>query len=133
MKRFLMAVAVASLVGCGDDQPTGPSTLQIEDLTVGTGATAAVGDTISVHYVLRLLDGKLIEDSRRIQTAPFSFPLVSPGLIEGWIQGIPGMKVGGKRKLTVPPSLGYGNQRQGDIPPNSTLVFEVDLISIAGK
>lgn len=141
MKRFLMAVAVAGLVGCGggDEAPAGPTNLQIEDITVGTGATAAVGDTITVHYVLRLSDGTLIQDSRQgggpRGGPPATFPLVPGGLIEGWIQGIPGMRVGGKRKLTIPPSLGYGdNPPAGSgIPRNATLVFEVELISIAGK
>lgn len=135
MKRFLMAVAVASLVGCGDDAPSGPTSLQVEDLTVGTGATAALGDTITVHYVLRLSNGTLIEDSRQGGGQPATFRLVQGGLIEGWIQGIPGMKVGGKRKLTVPPSLGYADRPPAGsgIPSNATLVFEVELLSIAGK
>ena len=137
MKRFLMAVAVAGLVGCGggDEAPAGPTNLQIEDITVGTGATAAVGDTITVHYLLRLSNGTLIQDSRQGGGPPVSFPLVQGGLIQGWIQGIPGMRVGGKRKLTIPPSLGYGdNPPAGSgIPRNDTLLLEVELISIAGK
>ena len=130
-----VVVAMAGLVGCGDDQQSGPTSLQIEDVTVGTGATAAVGDTISVFYVLRLFDGTLIQDSRQIQATPVTFPLNRGQLIEGWIQGIPGMRIGGKRKLTVPPSLGYGdNPPQGSgIPRNATLVFDIELVAIAGK
>jgi FKBP-type peptidyl-prolyl cis-trans isomerase len=140
VKQFWMAAAVVAMAGlaaCGGDdpQPAGPSSLQIEDITVGTGATAAVGDTISVFYVLRLLDGRVVQDSRQIQATPVSFALAPGGLIQGWIEGIPGMKVGGKRKLTIPPHLGYADRPPAGsgIPSNATLVFEIELVAIAGK
>ena len=104
----------------------------IEDLVVGTGATAAVGDTVSVHYVGTLTNGTEF-DSSYSRNQPFTFRVGAGQVIAGWDQGIPGMKVGGKRRLTIPPSLGYGNQANGPIPANSTLIFDVELLSIAGK
>ncbi len=120
--------------GCGgNDAPTtGPSSLVIEDLVVGTGATAATGDTVTVHYVGTLTNGQKF-DSSYDRGQPFTFRLGSRQVIAGWEQGIPGMRVGGKRRLTIPPALGYGSQANGPIPANSTLIFEVDLVSIAGK
>ena len=103
----------------------------VEDLVVGTGATAAVGDTVTVNYVGTLTNGTKFDSSYdRGQT--FSFRVGTGQVIAGWDQGVPGMKVGGKRRLTIPPSLGYGSQARGSIPANSTLLFDVDLVSIAG-
>jgi FKBP-type peptidyl-prolyl cis-trans isomerase len=99
---------------------------------VGTGATAAVGDTVSVHYVCTLTNGTKF-DSSYDRGQPYPFQIGAGRVIAGWDQGVPGMKVGGKRRLTIPPSLAYGNQGNGSIPPNSTLIFEIDLISIVGK
>jgi FKBP-type peptidyl-prolyl cis-trans isomerase len=125
-----------ALAGCGggndSTSPTGGGTLVIEDLVVGTGATAAVGDTVSVHYVGTLTNGTKF-DSSYDRGQPYVFPIGAGRVIAGWDQGVPGMKVGGKRKLTIPPSLGYGGQPYGPIPANSTLIFEIDLVSIAGK
>jgi FKBP-type peptidyl-prolyl cis-trans isomerase len=104
----------------------------IEDLALGTGATAATGDTVTVHYIGTLLNGTKF-DSSYDRNQPFTFRIGAGEVIAGWDQGVPGMKVGGKRRLTIPPSLGYGNQQVGPIPPNSTLVFEIVLVSIAGK
>lgn len=104
--------------------------LVIEDLRPGTGAEAKQGQTVSVHYVGTLTDGKKF-DSSRDRGKPFDFPLGAGRVIKGWDQGVAGMKVGGLRKLTIPPHLAYGDRGfPGAIPPNSTLVFEVELIDV---
>ena len=129
---FIVLAAAASLAGCGSDNPSGPTTLMIQDLTIGTGATATSGDTLTVDYVGTLESGQKF-DSSIDRGQPYTFLLGVGAVIAGWDQGIPGMKVGGKRRLTIPPSLGYGSQANGPIPGNSTLIFEVTLLSIAGK
>lgn len=136
MNRFLSAVVVFSMVGCGSgtEAPTDPGsgTLESEDTVVGTGATAVSGDTLTVHYIGSFLDGRVFENSYN-GGQPFTFRLGAGQVITGWDQGIPGMRVGGKRRLTIPPSLAYGSQGRGPIPPNTAIRFEVELISIAGK
>lgn len=105
-------------------------TLQIEDIRVGTGAEAKSGNQVSVHYVGTLTDGKKF-DSSRDRGQPFEFQLGAGRVIQGWDQGVAGMKVGGLRKLTIPPHLGYGARGFPPvIPANSTLVFEVELIAV---
>jgi FKBP-type peptidyl-prolyl cis-trans isomerase len=135
VNRFLPALLLVGLVGCGsgDDAPTGPTSLTIEDLVVGTGATAALGDTLTVNYTGTLLNGTKFDSSYDPGRTPYTFRLGAGAVIAGWDMGLAGMKVGGKRRLTIPPSLAYGNQANGPIPANSTLRFEVDLVSIAGK
>jgi len=104
--------------------------LKIEDTKVGKGATAKTGDTVTVNYTGYLTDGTKF-DSSLDSGKPFSFTIGNGDVIAGWDQGIPGMKVGGKRKLTIPPALGYGAQGAGGvIPPNATLVFDVELLSV---
>jgi len=103
--------------------------LKIEDTKVGEGKEVKIGDTIVVHYVGTLENGAKF-DSSRDRGEPTEFKLEEGGLIQGWIEGIPGMKVGGIRKLTIPPELGYGSQDLGTIPANSTLIFEVELMEI---
>ena len=134
MKRLVLSLALISLAACGgsNTSPTGATSLEIVDLTVGTGATAVNGDTVTVNYVGTLTNGTKF-DSSIDRGQPFTFVLGAGKVIAGFDQGIVGMRVGGKRKLTIPPSLGYGIQPQGTIPGNSTLIFEVDLLSIAGK
>jgi FKBP-type peptidyl-prolyl cis-trans isomerase FkpA len=109
---------------------TTPSGLKYEDLKVGTGAEAKAGQTVSVHYTGWLMDGKKF-DSSVDRKQPFEFPLGMGRVIKGWDEGVQGMKVGGKRKLTIPPGLGYGARGAGGaIPPNATLIFDVELLGI---
>lgn len=107
-----------------------PSGLGIEDLKVGDGDTAAAGRQVTVHYTGWLSDGRKF-DSSKDRGDPFSFPLGGRRVIAGWDEGVQGMRVGGVRKLTIPPALGYGERGAGGvIPPNSTLVFEVELLEV---
>ena len=103
--------------------------LESTDLAVGTGDEAVAGKTVSVHYVGTLTDGTKF-DSSRDRNEPFEFVLGTGQVIKGWDQGVAGMKVGGKRKLVIPPDLGYGARANGKIPANSTLVFEVELLGV---
>ena len=110
--------------------PTTPSGLIIEDVTVGQGAAAAAGQKVTVHYTGWLTNGTKF-DSSKDRNDPFVFPLGGGRVIKGWDEGVQGMKVGGKRKLTIPPALGYGARGAGSvIPPNATLVFEVELLGV---
>ncbi|MCP3665370.1 MAG: FKBP-type peptidyl-prolyl cis-trans isomerase [Gammaproteobacteria bacterium] len=106
------------------------SGLKYEDLTEGSGDAAVAGKTVRVHYTGWLADGTKF-DSSLDRDSPFNFPLGARRVIAGWDEGVQGMKVGGKRKLTIPSQLGYGAQGAGGvIPPNATLVFEVELLEI---
>ena len=106
--------------------------LQIVTLKPGDGAEAKSGNNVTVHYVGTLTDGKKF-DSSRDRNQPFQFTLGQGQVIKGWDQGVAGMKVGEKRKLTIPPAMAYGPQgRPPIIPPNSTLIFEVELMAING-
>ncbi|MEK7146066.1 MAG: FKBP-type peptidyl-prolyl cis-trans isomerase [Patescibacteria group bacterium] len=107
------------------------TTLQIKDLVEGEGEPVVVGDTVEVHYKGMLTDGTVF-DSSYDRGKPATFPLGIGYLILGWEQGIPGMKVGGKRELVIPPDLAYGSAGVPDanIPPDATLVFEIELIEI---
>ena len=106
------------------------SKLEITDLQVGNGDEAVNGKTVDVHYTGWLTDGTKF-DSSLDRGRPFSFPLGGGRVIKGWDQGVAGMRVGGKRKLTIPPDLGYGNRGAGNvIPPGATLVFEVELLAV---
>ena len=104
--------------------------LKIEETKVGTGAEAVTGNSVMVHYTGWLTNGTKF-DSSKDRKEPFSFQLGAGQVIKGWDQGVAGMKVGGIRKLTIPASLGYGARGAGDvIPPNATLVFEVELLGV---
>lgn len=103
--------------------------LQIEDLVVGEGAEAQDGQNVTVNYRGTFEDGKMFDES--YGRGPFSFPLGKGRVIKGWDLGVLGMKVGGKRKLVIPSELGYGSRGAGGvIPPDTTLVFEVELLSV---
>ncbi len=103
--------------------------LLTEDLTVGTGTEAVAGKHVVVNYEGKLLDGTVF-DSSYTRGTPFDFDLGAGQVIQGWDQGVVGMKVGGKRKLVIPASLAYGDRAIGTIPANSTLVFEVELLDV---
>lgn len=103
--------------------------LQSTDIKVGKGAAAKKGDEVTVNYTGTLTNGQKF-DSSYDRKQPFTFIIGEGEVIKGWDEGIPGMKVGGERKLVIPPSLGYGSQESSGIPANSTLVFEVTLVSI---
>ena len=133
----LMAIVVLTVsVGVGgsmaesNQEVTTPSGLKYVDQTVGTGDVAVVGKNVSVHYTGWLENGKKF-DSSVDRGQPFSFPLGAGRVIKGWDEGVQGMKVGGKRKLTIPSDLGYGSRGAGGvIPPNATLIFDVELLGV---
>lgn len=116
---------------------SGITTLQTTDTTPGTGVEARQGMTVSVHYTGWLYDANAADkkgkkfDSSKDRNEPFEFPLGAGQVIEGWDRGVAGMKVGGARVLTIPAALGYGARGAGaDIPPNATLLFEVELLNV---
>ena len=125
----------ADLLG-GDDlvaakERTTPSGLKITDLVIGSGPEAKSGDKVSVNYRGTLTNGKEF-DSSYSRNEAFNFPLGAGRVIRGWDEVVAGMKVGGKRKLVIPPDLGYGERGAGGvIPPNATLIFEVELVKVA--
>ena len=143
MKRWLMCasllMAALSVTACsaapaapsaaneGGNLITTPSGLKYEDLVVGTGVSPASTDMVTVHYTGTLPSGAVF-DASRMHGGPISFPL--NGVIKGWTEGVGSMKVGGTRKLVIPPELGYGNRAQGSIPANSTLTFIVELLDV---
>ncbi|HMM55205.1 MAG TPA: FKBP-type peptidyl-prolyl cis-trans isomerase [Candidatus Desulfobacillus sp.] len=111
-------------------QTTTPSGLIYEDVEEGGGEAAASGRTVSVHYTGWLADGTKF-DSSKDRNEPFAFPLGAGHVIRGWDEGVQGMRAGGVRRLTIPPELGYGSRGAGGvIPPDATLVFEVELLEI---
>ncbi len=113
------------------DFVTTPSGLKYRDIQVGTGATPTAGQTVNVHYTGTLTDGTKF-DSSRDRSRPFSFKLGVGQVIKGWDEGLSTMKVGGRRLLVIPPELGYGARGAGGvIPPNATLVFDVELLRIS--
>lgn len=103
--------------------------LQIEEIKVGTGAAVTSGDTVVMHYSGTLENGEKF-DSSYDRGQPFETRIGVGQVIEGWDMGVPGMKIGGKRKLVIPSALGYGERGVGPIPPNATLIFEVELLDI---
>jgi FKBP-type peptidyl-prolyl cis-trans isomerase FkpA len=108
--------------------------LIVEDVVVGSGAEALSGKTVTVHYTGWLVEGGKAGkkfDSSKDRNDPFAFPLGKGRVIRGWDEGVAGMKIGGKRKLTIPPALGYGARGAGNvIPPDATLLFEVELLTV---
>ena len=110
-----------------------PTELTVTDTVMGAGAEAKAGDQVSVKYVGMLADGTVFDASERHGDQPFVFMLGNGDVIQGWDQGIAGMKVGGKRRLIIPPSLAYGERDLGIIPANSTLIFDVELLAVNGQ
>lgn len=109
--------------------PPGPDHLEKVDELVGTGAEAKTGDKVKVHYTGRLMNGKEFDSS--VGKTPFEFTLGQSQVIKGWDEGVPGMRVGGKRKLTIPGPLAYGDKGSGEkIPPNAALKFDIELLEI---
>lgn len=124
----VIGVATSS-TGCGRKGPKTVGGVTIEDIKVGGGPTAAAGKVVSAHYTGRFTDGTKF-DSSYDAGAPIEFPLGAGKVIKGWDIGIEGMRVGGKRKLTIAPELAYGARGNGPVPPNATLVFDVELIAV---
>lgn len=126
-----------SLFGLSTNQPIDVETdtmdqttkLEITDIAVGTGTVAAAGDTVSVHYTGAFTDGRKFDSSYDVGQ-PLQFQIGSGMLIPGFDQGVVGMKTGGKRRLVIPPDLAYGPQGFGPIPPNATLIFEIELLDV---
>jgi peptidylprolyl isomerase len=154
-RTFILLLLMASLVlaACGDDKggessdggggegskpkvevPDGPppSELTIKDIKVGTGAEAVTGKQVTVHYVGVSYSDKEQFDASWDSGTPFPFILGTGAVIQGWDEGVAGMKVGGRRQLIIPPALAYKEFGQGPIKPNETLVFVVDLLEVAG-
>lgn len=105
--------------------------LVVEEVKAGDGPVATSGKVVSVHYTGKLTDGTKFDSSYdHPGQQPIEFPLGTGRVIKGWDQGLDGMKVGGKRRLTIPPQLGYGERGMGPIPPNATLVFDVELVGV---
>jgi peptidylprolyl isomerase len=142
MRTILTLAAILLLAACsgstgssgaagkGGAMQTTPSGLQYEDITVGNGPSPQPGQTVTVHYTGWLDDGKKF-DSSLDRGQPFEFPLGQGRVIKGWDEGVATMKVGGNRRLVIPPALGYGAQGfPGAIPPNSRLTFEVELLGV---
>lgn len=134
-----VALAALSAVSAAcRDSPASPSTtppFSQADTRAGTGATAASGSVVTVHYTGWLFDAsktdqKGVQFESSVSGTPFTFTLGAAQVIKGWDQGIPGMKVGGVRRLIIPPSLAYGGTRNGPIPPNTALVFEIELVAV---
>jgi FKBP-type peptidyl-prolyl cis-trans isomerase len=137
VKRCLAFSLLLALAGCGGGEdggsPTGPTgEITIEELTVGTGALAVVGDIVTTHYTLFLANGTRLESSLDTGT-PITFQTGVGAVIPGFDRGVLGMRVGGRRRVTIPPELAYGAAGRGPVPPNATLRFDIELVSIAGK
>jgi FKBP-type peptidyl-prolyl cis-trans isomerase FkpA len=137
----IAALTLAVSTGCagseGDMADSGITTLQSQDVTPGTGAEATKGQTVRVHYTGWLYDAAAGDkrgrkfDSSKDRNEPFEFRLGAGEVITGWDEGVAGMKVGGTRILTIPPTMGYGSTGAGGvIPPNATLLFEVELLGV---
>jgi FKBP-type peptidyl-prolyl cis-trans isomerase len=147
MNKLILILAAGLLAGCAtapektvsqeESKPaastastdSGLGSLKITDKEVGSGTEAVAGKNVSVHYTGRLLTGKQFDSS--VGRGPFRFRLGAGQVISGWDQGVAGMKVGGKRELVIPPHMGYGAAGAGGvIPPNATLVFDVELLGV---
>jgi FKBP-type peptidyl-prolyl cis-trans isomerase FkpA len=149
MFRYLIFSVLLLSVGCGEDSGDPAkvtyakdlgvdlnamerleSGLYLQDLVVGTGDEATRGRQVTVDYTGWLPNGKQFDSSKPEDRNPLMFTLGQGRVIEGWEEGVPGMKAGGVRKLVIPAALAYGNQSRGEIPANSVLVFDVELLSV---
>ena len=117
-------------VSCSKEKQTMSNGLQIEDIKIGEGSEVKKFDIVTVNYTGTLEDGTKFDSSLNPGRSPFRFTVGAGQVIKGWDEGLMGMKVGGKRKLTIPPELGYGSRDNGPIPANSTLIFDIDLLGI---
>ena len=136
-RLLIVFVCLGLAAACGSNNPTSPSSVTFSqtDLRLGTGAAAASGNTLTVNYTGWLYDPtktdfKGIQFDSTAASGPFTFTLGAGSVIKGWDDGLVGLRVGGIRQLVIPPSLAYGNVRNNAIPPNTALVFEVELLSI---
>jgi FKBP-type peptidyl-prolyl cis-trans isomerase len=137
---LVLVASIATACGGGTDSPTSPSTqprgeFSQTDMTVGTGAEATAGRRLTVHYTLWQYDPARLENKgtqyqSSVGAAPFGFTLGAGGVIRGWDQGVVGMRVGGRRRLVLPPELAYGAAGNPPIPPNATLIFEIELLDV---
>ena len=123
-------IVMILIAGCSKDKEAMNGELIIEDLKVGEGSEVVKYNIVTVNYTGWLKDGTKFDSSLNPGRSPFRFTVGGGQVIKGWDEGLIGMKAGGKRKLTIPPSMGYGNQDMGVIPSNSTLIFEIDLLII---
>ncbi len=139
LKRMIVLLPLVAVAACGSPSSTAPTITSSApytqiDLVVGTGATATAGKSVTVTYALWLYDStKADGKGQQIPqpTTPFTFLLGTGAVIKGWDQGVVGMKVGGQRRLTIPPDLAYGsNSPGGGIPANATLVFDITLTAV---
>ena len=142
VRQLLVVSAALAAIGCGGSSPTAPTFLPFAefsqtDLRVGDGAEATAGRSLTVHYTGWLYDPTQAEQKgQQFDTSvgrdPFTFTLGAGRVIQGWDQGVVGMKVGGQRRLIIPPSLAYGSTGSGPIPPNATLVFDIEQLEVQG-
>ena len=135
--RIALVVLLAATAGCTDSStaPSSSAPFSQTDVRVGTGTDAAAGKVVTVNYTGWLYDasktdGKGLQFDTSVGGTPFSFNLGFGEVINGWDLGLPGMKVGGLRRLVIPPSLAYGAVRYGPIPPAATLVFDIELVNV---
>ncbi len=135
-----MVALVAASCGGGDDSPPASPSVNVPfaqtDIRVGTGTEATAGRRVTVNYTGWLYSAGAAENKGQqfdtsVGRTPFEFTLGSGQVIRGWDQGVLGMRVGGQRRLVIPPSLGYGSNGSGPIPPNATLIFDIELLSVS--
>ena len=131
MKWHIITLAILLItVSCSKEKQTMSNGLVIEDIKIGEGQEVEKFNIVTVNYTGLLEDGTKFDSSLNPGRTPFRFTVGAGQVIKGWDEGLIGMKVGGKRKLTIPPELGYGSRDNGPIPAKSTLIFEIDLLGI---
>ena len=128
--HFITLAIVLITASCSKEEQIMSNGLVIEDIKVGEGKEVEKYNIVTVNYTGLLEDGTKFDSSLNPGRTPFRFTVGAKQVIKGWDEGLIGMKVGGKRKLTIPPELGYGSRDNGPIPANSTLIFEIDLLGI---